>query len=68
MLDRFEGFNRLMNRLIWQRGIPAYLHLIKHALTLLGRPCGLPMRPPAQALGDREVEELRQALVRMGLM
>ncbi|MBC7107335.1 MAG: dihydrodipicolinate synthase family protein [Methanomassiliicoccales archaeon] len=68
ILDKFEGFNRLMNRLIMEKGIPAYLHLIKHALTLLGRPCGLPMRPPAQPLRENEVEELRQALVRMGLM
>ncbi|MDH7508570.1 MAG: dihydrodipicolinate synthase family protein [Methanomassiliicoccales archaeon] len=68
ILDKFEGFNRLMNRLIMEKGIPAYLHTIKHALTLLGRPCGLPMRPPAQPLRENEVEELRQALIRMGLM
>lgn len=68
ILEKFELFNRLMNRLIFERGIPAYLHTIKHALTLLKRPCGLPMRPPAQPLSDVDVEELRKALVRMNLM
>ncbi|MBC7107288.1 MAG: dihydrodipicolinate synthase family protein [Methanomassiliicoccales archaeon] len=68
ILEKFEPFNRLMNRLIFEKGIPAYLHTIKHALTLLKRPCGLPMRPPAQPLNDKEVDELRKALGKMGFM
>ncbi|MDK2781392.1 MAG: 4-hydroxy-tetrahydrodipicolinate synthase [Archaeoglobi archaeon] len=68
ILEKFELFNRLMNRLIIKFGIPAYLHVIKHALSLLNRPCGLPMRPPLLPLKEDEVQELRRALVKMGLM
>lgn len=68
ILEKFELFNRLMNRLIIKFGIPAYLHVIKHALSLLNRPCGLPMRPPLSPLKEDEVRELRKALSRMGLL
>ncbi len=68
VLGKLSDFNRLMNRLIDQEGIPTYLHLVKHALTLMDRPCGLPMRLPSVELKETEVGELKQALKRMGVL
>ena len=66
MEECFEPFNILYGRLM-AKGIPGYIQYTKAALDMLGRAGGR-VRPPLTDLNEKEKEELRRVLEKVGLL